>query len=121
MVVTDDVVLMVVVAEPHQVEALQKEVCVRTNQWLQQKQKEEELLSDLDVAVQRCLHTVSLDPPGQVRRGQEGRRKEKRKREEMKQQRWPPSPSCIPPTSETNVMFVAGQPATAGLQWGYTM
>ncbi|XP_046891896.1 uncharacterized protein si:dkey-103g5.4 [Hypomesus transpacificus] len=49
-----------------QVEALQKEVCVRTNQWLQQKQKEEELLSDLDVAVQRCLHTVSLDPPGQV-------------------------------------------------------
>lgn len=41
-----------------QVEALQREACVRNTHWQQQKQREEDLLSDLDSTLFQCLLTV---------------------------------------------------------------
>ncbi|XP_059188168.1 uncharacterized protein si:dkey-103g5.4 isoform X2 [Centropristis striata] len=42
-----------------QVEALQREVCVRNTYWQQQRQREEELLSDLDSALFQSLFRVA--------------------------------------------------------------
>lgn len=42
-----------------QVEALQREVCVRNTHWQQQKQREEDILSDLDSALYQCLFRVT--------------------------------------------------------------
>nr|XP_046246188.1 uncharacterized protein LOC124059852 [Scatophagus argus] len=41
-----------------QVEALQREVCVRNTYWQQQRQREEDLLSDLDSALFQCIFRV---------------------------------------------------------------
>lgn len=38
-----------------QVEALQREVCARVNHWQQQRQREADLLSDLDAALGQCV------------------------------------------------------------------
>lgn len=38
-----------------QVEALQREVCVRNSYWQQQRQREEDILSDLDSSLFKCL------------------------------------------------------------------
>lgn len=42
-----------------QVEALQREVCVRNTHWQQQMQREEDFLSDLDSALSQCLFSVT--------------------------------------------------------------
>ncbi|XP_051254705.1 uncharacterized protein si:dkey-103g5.4 isoform X3 [Dicentrarchus labrax] len=42
-----------------QVEALQREVCVRNTHWQQQRQREEDILSDLDAALFQCLFRVT--------------------------------------------------------------
>ncbi|KAL0973021.1 hypothetical protein UPYG_G00197840 [Umbra pygmaea] len=42
-------------------EALQKEWCLRNRFWKQEKQKEEELLGDLDAALEHCLHMATQD------------------------------------------------------------
>ncbi|CAG6003331.1 unnamed protein product [Menidia menidia] len=42
-------------SESLQVEALQSEICVRNSYWQQQKQREEDILTDLDSAVFQCL------------------------------------------------------------------
>ncbi|KAM7413322.1 hypothetical protein PAMA_020625 [Pampus argenteus] len=49
-----------------QVEALQREVCVRNIYWQQQRQREEDILSDLDSALFQCLVGVSEDNSYQV-------------------------------------------------------
>ncbi|KAE8295318.1 hypothetical protein D5F01_LYC06244 [Larimichthys crocea] len=42
-----------------QVEALQREVCLRNTYWQQQRQREEDILSDLDSALFQCLFRVT--------------------------------------------------------------
>ncbi|XP_037632372.1 uncharacterized protein si:dkey-103g5.4 [Sebastes umbrosus] len=42
-----------------QVEALQREVCVRNTSWQQQRQREEDILSDLDSGLFQCLFRVA--------------------------------------------------------------
>ncbi|XP_044059103.1 uncharacterized protein si:dkey-103g5.4 isoform X2 [Siniperca chuatsi] len=42
-----------------QVEALQREVCVRNTHWQQQRHREEDILSDLDSALFQCLFRVT--------------------------------------------------------------
>ncbi|XP_078140393.1 uncharacterized protein LOC144539411 [Centroberyx gerrardi] len=49
-----------------QVEALQREVCLRNSYWQQQRQREEEILSDLDSALLRCLSRVTQANSDQV-------------------------------------------------------
>ncbi|KAM8904381.1 uncharacterized protein AB9W97_008057 [Spinachia spinachia] len=50
-----------------QVEALQREVCVRNAYWQQQRQREEDVLSDLDSASFQCLIRVTEIKSYQVR------------------------------------------------------
>lgn len=52
-----------------QVEALQREVCVRNTHWQQQRQREEDILSDLDSALFHCLVRVTEANSPQVSRG----------------------------------------------------
>ncbi|XP_008294523.1 uncharacterized protein LOC103368058 [Stegastes partitus] len=42
-----------------QVEALQREVCVRNTYWQQQRQREEDILTDLDSALFQCLFRIT--------------------------------------------------------------
>ncbi|XP_030261233.1 uncharacterized protein LOC115574093 isoform X5 [Sparus aurata] len=49
-----------------QVEALQREVCVRNTHWQQQRQREEDILSDLDSALFHCLFRVTEANSSQV-------------------------------------------------------
>ncbi|KAM7399476.1 hypothetical protein PAMP_018747 [Pampus punctatissimus] len=49
-----------------EVEALQREVCARNIYWQQQRQREEDILSDLDSALFQCLFGVSEDNSYQV-------------------------------------------------------
>ncbi|KAK9520852.1 hypothetical protein VZT92_020711 [Zoarces viviparus] len=49
-----------------QVEALQREVCVRNTYWQQQRQREEDVLSDLDSALFQCLFRVTETKSYQV-------------------------------------------------------
>lgn len=52
-------VLSFVAAIVWQVVALQREVCVRNTYWQQQKQREEDILSDLDSALFQCLLRIT--------------------------------------------------------------
>lgn len=52
-----------------QVEALQREVCVRNTHWQQQRQREEDILSDLDSALFQHLFRVTEANLSQVGRG----------------------------------------------------
>lgn len=42
-----------------QVEALQREVCVRNGYWQQQRQREEDILTDLDSTLSQCFFRVT--------------------------------------------------------------
>ena len=48
-----------VVPDLGQAEALQREVCRRSSYWQQQRQKEEEMLGDLDSSLMHCVCTVT--------------------------------------------------------------
>lgn len=47
-------------------EALQREVCARNTYWQQQRQREEDVLSDLDLAAFQCLFRVTETKSHQV-------------------------------------------------------
>lgn len=53
-----------------QVEALRREGCLRNTYWQQQRQREEDILSDLDSALFQCLFRVTEDISYQVSRGE---------------------------------------------------
>lgn len=57
---------MFVAAAECQAEALQREVCARNTYWLQQRQREEDILSDLDAALFQCLFKVTSQVSGGV-------------------------------------------------------
>lgn len=63
-------VLPFVAAIVCQVEALQREVCVRNTHWQQQRQREEDILSDLDSTLFQCLFRVAEANSYQVSRGE---------------------------------------------------
>ncbi|KAF7667131.1 hypothetical protein LDENG_00077930, partial [Lucifuga dentata] len=56
-----------------QVEVLQREVCVRNSYWQQQRQREEDILSDLDSSLFQCLIRVSQAKFDQVQWSGTGR------------------------------------------------
>ena len=62
-------VLTFVVAIVCQVEALQREVCVRNTYWQHQRQREEDILSDLDSALFQCFFRFTEVNSSQVGRG----------------------------------------------------
>lgn len=64
-------VLPFVAAIVRQVEALQREVCVRNTYWQQQRQREEDILSDLDSALFQCLFRATEANSYQVSSGVE--------------------------------------------------
>lgn len=47
-------------------EALRKEWCLRNRYWKEEKQKEEELLGDLDAALQHCVLVATQEDSEQV-------------------------------------------------------